>query len=83
MRHELSAKGVASHIIETTLNTLYDANPEKGLALACASKKLSTLHGLEPKKKARRLAHYLQRRGFSSDIIYETLKTSATNLEGE
>ncbi|HIK57660.1 MAG TPA: regulatory protein RecX [Nitrospinaceae bacterium] len=83
MRHELSAKGIASHIIETTLNTLYDANPEKDLALACASKKLATLHGLESKKKARRLAHYLQRRGFSSDIIYETLKISATNLEGE
>ena len=81
--HELSAKGVAPHIIETTLDTLYDANPEKDLALACASKKLATLHGLEPQKKARRLAHYLQRRGFSADIIYETLKISATNLDSE
>ena len=76
VRHELFAKGVASQIIETTLNTLYDANPEKDLALALANKKLDSLNGLEPAKKSRRLAHYLQRRGFSADIIYETLKVS-------
>ena len=28
LRHELSAKGVDSHIIETTLDTLYDSHPE-------------------------------------------------------
>jgi regulatory protein len=76
VRRELFAKGIASNIIETTLDTLYGANPEKDLALACASKKLASLDGLEPQKKARRLAHYLQRRGFSADIIYETLKVS-------
>lgn len=77
VRHELSAKGVASHIITATLDTLYDTNPEKDLALACANKKLASLHGLEPEKKTRRLAHYLQRRGFSADIIYETLKATS------
>jgi regulatory protein len=72
LRHELSAKGVATDIIETTLQTLYHSNPEKDLALACANKKLATLHGLEPEKKMRRLAQYLQRKGFSADIVYET-----------
>jgi regulatory protein len=78
VRHELFAKGIASPIIATTLDTLYDSNPEKDLALACANKKLTTLQGLDPQKKARRLAQYLQRRGFSADIIYETLN-STTN----
>ncbi len=81
LRYELLAKGVSSHIIETTLETLYDSHPEQDLALACANKKLASLHELEPEKKTRRLAQHLQQKGFSTDIIYETLK--ATSLEGE
>lgn len=79
LQHELSAKGVSSSIIETALTDLYDSHPEQDLALACANKKLASLHGLEPEKKSRRLAQYLQRRGFSADIIYETLKVSTTS----
>jgi regulatory protein len=83
LQHELSAKGVSSSIIETSLTALYDSHLEQDLALACANKKLASLHGLEPEKKTRRLAQYLQRRGFSADIIYETLKVSTTNSGGE
>ena len=79
LQHELSAKGVSSSIIESALTDLYDSHPEQDLALACANKKLASLHGLEPEKKSRRLAQYLQRRGFSADIIYETLKVSTTS----
>ena len=74
VRQELFAKGVASHIIETTLDSLYSSYPERDLAQACANKKLASLHGLEPEKKMRRLVQYLQRRGFSADIIYETTR---------
>ena len=81
LQHELSVKGVSSNIIETALTALYDSHPEKDLALACANKKLVSLQGLEPEKKKRRLAQYLQRRGFSSDIIYETLKLSTTSTQ--
>ena len=79
LQYELLAKGVSASIIETTLTDLYDSHPEQDLALACANKKLASLHGLEPEKKSRRLAQYLQRRGFSHDIIYETLKVSTTS----
>jgi SOS response regulatory protein OraA/RecX len=44
---------------------------------------LASLHGVEPEKKTRRLAQYLQRRGFSADIIYETLKISTTKDGGK
>ena len=81
VRQELFAKGVASHIIETTLNSLYYSHPERDLAQACVSKKLASLRGLEPEKKPRRLVQYLQRRGFSADIIYEPLKISARELQ--
>jgi regulatory protein len=77
VRQELFTKGIASHIIETTLETLYDSHPERDLAQACANKKLASLHGLDPEKKMRRLVQYLQRRGFSADIIYETTKHGA------
>ena len=83
MRHELMAKGIASHIIKKTLDTLYDSHPEQDLALACANKKLVSLDEIEPAKKMRRLAQYLQRRGFSADIIYETLKVSTTKDGGK
>ena len=83
LRHELIEKGVSTHIIESTLDTLYNFHPEQGLALACANKKLASLHGVEPKKKTRRLAQHLQRRGFSADIIYETLKISTTKDGGK
>jgi regulatory protein len=79
LQHELLAKGISSSIIETTLTNLYDSHPEQDLALACANEKLASLHGLKPEIKLRRLAQYLQRRGFSHDIIYETLKASTTS----
>jgi regulatory protein len=79
LRHELLTKGVSSYIIQKTLDTLYNSNPEEVLALACANKKLASLDGLEPQKKLRRLARHLQQRGFSADIIYETIKVSATD----
>ncbi len=83
VRHELSAKGIANHIIEATLNSLYNSHPERDLAQDCASKKLASLRGLEPEKKARRLAQYLQRRGFAADIIRETLRVSAGKPQHE
>jgi len=79
LQHELLKKGVSASIIKTALTDLYDSHPEQDLALACANKKLASLHGLEPEKTSRRLAQYLQRRGFSQDIIYETLKVSTTS----
>ena len=79
LQHELLAKGVSSSIIETALTDLYNSHPEQDLALACANKKLASLHGLEPEKKSHQLAQYLQRRGFSKDIIYEALKVSTTS----
>jgi regulatory protein len=79
LQHELMAKGVSSSIIETTLTDLYDIHSEQDLALACANKKLASLQGIEPEKKSRRLAQYLQRRGFCQDIIYKTLKVSTTS----
>ena len=72
---ELSGKGIDKIIIEKTLNTIYENNPEKDLAAQCARKKWVSLKGVEIEKKKQRLIQFMQRRGFSSDIIYQSLKT--------
>ena len=74
---ELLGKGVNKETIEAILNTLYEENPEMELAVQCARKKWITLKSFEEKKKKRLLVQYLQRKGFSSDIIYKSLKTLA------
>ena len=74
---ELLGKGVNKETIEGILNTLYVENPEMELAVQCARKKWITLKSFEEKKKKRLLVQYLQRKGFSSDIIYQSLMTLA------
>ena len=74
---ELLGKGVNKETIEAILNTLYEENPEMELAAQCARKKWITLKSFEEKKKKRLLVQYLQRKGFSSDIIYQSLRTLA------
>ena len=74
---ELLGKGVNKETIEAILNTLYEENPEMELAAQCARKKWITLKSFEEKKKKRLLVQYLKRKGFSSDIIYQSLSTLA------
>jgi regulatory protein len=72
---ELLNKGIEKEVLESTLATLYENNPETELAIKCARKKMNSLKGVEEEKKERRLIQYLKRRGFSSDIIYQSIKS--------
>ncbi len=74
---ELLGKGVKKETIEGILNTLYQRNPEMELAVQCARKKWITLKSFEEKKKKRLLVQYLQRKGFPSNIIYQSVKILA------
>ena len=80
---ELSSKGIDRAIIEKTLNAIYEDNPEKDLAEQCARKKWVSLKGTQKEKKKRRLVQFMQRRGFSSDIIYQSLKTLTEPIDTE
>jgi regulatory protein len=71
---ELLNKGIDKEILESTLGILYEDTSEAELATQCARKKLNSLKGVEEEKKKRRLIQYLKRRGFSADIIYQSLK---------
>ena len=71
---ELLNKGINKEILESALETLYEDNSEAELAIQCARKKLNSLKGIKEEKKKRRLIQYLKRKGFSADIIYQSLK---------
>lgn len=79
LRRELSAKGLAGEIVDQTLRIVYAESNEWDLAQACAQKKLSHLKGIDPKSKSRRLAQFLQRKGFASDTVFKTVKKLIPN----
>jgi len=79
LRRELSAKGLATEIIEQALRIVYSESNEWDLAQACAQKKLSHLKGIDPKAKSRRLAQFLQRKGFASETVFKTVKKLIPN----
>jgi regulatory protein len=70
---ELGNKGLERKIIEETLNSLYEEYDEKKIAMSCAKKKLATYASSNSEKDRRRIAKFLERKGFPSGIIYEVL----------
>jgi regulatory protein len=75
LEQELRIKGISNDIIKDTLNTLLEEAPEAETARKEAEKKLRTLTRFEPEVRRRRLAGFLERKGFSSEIIRTILRT--------
>ena len=73
LKQELLSKGLDSELVEETLSGLYNKIDELELALSCVEKKLPAMKGLDVQKKRRRIAQFLQRRGFSADAVFKTL----------
>ena len=74
LRQELLGKGITESIIEQTLDTLFASIKEIDLARAVVEKKLPSMQDLDPEKRKRRLVGLLQRKGFSTDIIFKVIK---------
>jgi regulatory protein len=73
--YELMKKGISKSIIKKVFieNNVVEDDPTR--ALQVARKRLKTLSGVKEKEVIkRRLYNYLLRRGFSFEIIYDTLK---------
>lgn len=67
LRHELRQKGVQPELIESSLE---DANLDDfETALALASHRFTKLAGLERETQRRRIAGFLERRGFGYDVV--------------
>jgi regulatory protein len=75
LEQELRIKGISREIIKENLNTFFEEAPEAETARKEAEKKLRTLARFEPEVRRRRLAGFLERKGFSSEIIRTILRT--------
>jgi len=75
IEQEMRTKGVTAKIIRETLAELFADSPEKDIARREAEKKLRTLGRFEPEVRKRRLAGFLERKGFSSGIIRAVLRS--------
>ncbi len=75
IEQELRQKGIASHMVREVLRGLFEESSELDVARREADKKLRTLLRFEPGVRKRRLAGFLERKGFSSDIIRRIIGT--------
>jgi regulatory protein len=75
LEQELRNKGISCDTIKETLNTLFEDASEAEVARKEADKKLRTLIRFGPEVRRRRLAGFLERKGFTSEIIRTILRS--------
>jgi SOS response regulatory protein OraA/RecX len=71
---ELKLKGIDTEIIQSTLIEVLPADDECAAAMKAAEKKLKTMTAIPPDARNRRLAGFLDRKGFSAEIIRNILR---------
>jgi regulatory protein len=79
IERELKNKGIDREIIKQTFAELFDGDSEFETAKLTAQKKLSTLRSVDPETRRRRLAGFLERKGFSFEIIGRVLRDTDQN----
>lgn len=77
---ELLQKGIDKSLVTVKLSELAKKYDEQQLAINLAMKQMRRYQKLEEQKRIRKLAEYLQRRGFAFDVIRTAVQTA---LEGE
>ncbi len=81
LTRELRAKGVAEEDIRAALGELLAERTPLSLAEGAARKKLVELQGTAPAVGRRRLAAYLSRRGFPTEVVLRLCRKYFPNLE--
>jgi regulatory protein len=74
LRFELLAHGVSPALADDTLARALPADREGEVALAQARRRVARLAGLPREVAVRRLAGWLQRRGFSGEIVARVMR---------
>jgi regulatory protein len=75
IEQELRQKGVDREIIREALNEAVPPEDERENARRVAEKKLRTMKRVEPEVRRRRLAGFLERKGFPHEIVWDILRT--------
>jgi regulatory protein len=79
IERELTNKGIDREVIKQIFAELFNGDSEFETAKQTAQKKLSTLRSVDPEIRRRRLAGFLERKGFSFEIIRRVLRDTDTN----
>ncbi len=74
IRQELAQKGLDKEVIEDSLVQAKKDYSEDQIVSQLAQQRFSRLKGIEPQKAKARVYAYLLRRGFSPDIVSDTVK---------
>jgi len=80
IEQELRSKGIDRDIIRQTFGELFGDDSEFETAKQTARKKLSTMRSVDRETRRRRLAGFLERKGFPFEIIGRVLKESDNDL---
>ena len=75
IEQELRGKGIDREIISEAIAKVVPAEDEHAAAKSAAEKKLRMMRSVEPQARRRRLAGFLERKGFSSEVIRSILHT--------
>jgi len=75
LHRELLAKGIPRDKVLRTLQAVYSHVDELQLARSCAEKKMRQYANLDAETQGRRIAQFLQRKGFSGQIIFKILNS--------
>lgn len=75
LQQELREKGLHQETIAKALQELYSDVDEFQLAQSCVEKKIRSYENLDANTKNRRMAQFLQRKGFPSHIIFKILNS--------
>ena len=73
IEQELRSKGIDRGTARDALERFFEDSSESEIARKEAEKKLKSLSRFEPEVRRRRLAGFLERKGFSSEIIRSIL----------
>ncbi len=76
IERELRNKGISRDIIQETLGDVFEDLSEVDIAWREADKKCKSLARFDPEARRRRLAGFLERKGFSTEIIHTILRTT-------
>jgi len=74
LRQELSIKGIDKEIIDNQINEIRKNYSEEQIVQKLFKDRLKKIKGIDPQKAKKRVYAYLLRRGFSPDIILDTLR---------
>ena len=80
LKFDLKQKGVSQEIIERAIGGLQDTD-ETEMARELVAKRYHLMTGVSEEAKKRRIFGFLQRRGFSSEVIFKVL--SLRGSEGD